>query len=221
MIDPKARPFELLPTPSQTVTVRSMRPDDVPAVVALHLRAFPGFFLSFLGPRFLSVLYRAAVELDEISLVAVADGKVAGLVMGSAHPGGFFRRLRQARALQFAYAALPSVLRHPESALRVARALRKPEQARKAAGTATLMSLAVDPALQARGLGRLLVSSFVQRAASRGAVSVDLTTDKYDNDAVNAFYRGMGFRVAREIRTPEGRLLIEYELDVSAVQAAH
>lgn len=198
-----------------------MRSEDVSAVVAVHLRAFPGFFLSFLGPRFLSVLYRAAIDLNEITLVAVSDGKVAGLVMGSAEPGGFFSKLRRARALQFAYAAIPSVLRRPRAALRVVRALRKPEEAGKAAGTATLLSIAVDPAVQSRGLGRLLVRAFLQRAAARGAVRVDLTTDKYDNDPVNTFYRGMGFRVAREIRTPEGRVLNEYELDVPAVQTAY
>ncbi|MGH3119366.1 MAG: GNAT family N-acetyltransferase [Gaiellales bacterium] len=207
--------------PTPTATVRSMHSEDVSAVVAVHLRAFPGFFLSFLGPRFLSVLYRAAVELDEITLVAVSDGKVAGLVMGSAEPGEFFGKLRRARALQFAYAALPSVLRRPGATLRVARALRKPKEAGKAAGTATLLSIAVDPALQTRGLGRLLVRAFVQRAAARGAVRVDLTTDKCDNDPVNTFYRGMGFRVAREIQTPEGRVLNEYELDVPAVQTAY
>ena len=217
MREPKIHRYDPTPMPNPAATVRSMRTDDVPAVVAVHLAAFPGFFLSFLGPRFLSVLYKAAVENDEIALVALTEGKVAGLVMGSTEPGGFFGKLRRQRAIQFGYAALPSVLRRPASALRLARALRKPEQAEKIEGTATLMSLAVAPAAQTRGVGRLLVKAFVQRAAARGAVRVDLTTDKYDNESVNAFYRGLGFRVAREIQTPEGRILNEYELNVPAV----
>lgn len=202
-------------------TVRRMRSEDVPAVVQLHLRAFSGFFLSFLGPRFLSVLYRSAVDLDEIALVAITDGKVAGLVMGSAEPGTFFSRLRRARLLEFGAAALAAVVRRPRAVMRVARALRKPSEAGKPVGTGTLLSIAVDPAAQTRGVGRLLVRAFIHEAAKRGAVRIDLTTDKFDNARVNAFYSGIGFRVAREIATPEGRVLYEYELDLPAIEAGY
>jgi ribosomal protein S18 acetylase RimI-like enzyme len=199
---------------SSMTAVRPMRPEDVPAVVDLHLRAFPGFFLSFLGPRFLAVLYRSAVELREIALVAAVGDRITGFAMGSADPGRFFRRLLRAHQFEFAIAALPAVARRPGTALRIARALRKPSDAAKPAGTATLLSLAVDPALQTRGQGRLLVRAFSRECGARGAACVDLTTDKFENDAVNAFYIAVGFRVGREITTPEGRVLYEYVLDL-------
>jgi len=193
-----------------------MRAEDVPAVVDVHLRAFSGFFLSFLGARFLALLYRAAIELDEIALVADVAGRVTGFVMGTADPSGFLRQLLRSRFLEFAIAACPAIVRRPRATLRVARAVRKPATARKSAGTATLMSLAVDPLFQTRGQGRLLVEEFVAQSSVRGAFRVDLTTDKYGNDGVNAFYIAMGFRVDREITTPEGRVLYEYVLNFAA-----
>lgn len=194
---------------------------DVPAVVDLHLRAFPGFFLSFLGPRFLTALYRATIDLGEIALVAVVGGKVTGLAMGSSQPGSFFRRLRRVRLLEFAAASLPAIIRRPGIVLRLLRALRRPSEAAKAPGTATLLSLAVDPAAQTRGIGRMLVRAFVGECELRAACRVDLTTDKFENQQANVFYVRMGFRVAREITTPEGRVLYEYELDIPDVQTAH
>src|SRR5204862_7639511 len=42
--------------------LRPMRKDDVRDVVRIHLDAFPGFFLSFLGPAFLRLLYRGILD---------------------------------------------------------------------------------------------------------------------------------------------------------------
>ena len=39
--------------------IRPMVYVDVESVVNLHVRAFPGFFLSFLGPSFLREFYRS------------------------------------------------------------------------------------------------------------------------------------------------------------------
>jgi len=216
-------PLNLPPQRSRalTVTVRPMSVRDVPAVVDVHLRAFPGFFLSFLGPRFLSVLYRSTVELGEIALVAVVDDRVTGLVMGSSQPGSFFRRLRRGRLLQFATASLYAIIRRPIVAPRLLRALRNPSEAAMPPATATLFSLAVDPAAQTQGIGRMLVRAFIADCERRVARRITLTTDKFDNRSVNAFYVRMGFRVAREITTPEGRVLYEYECDLPASQAAH
>lgn len=197
------------------VTVREMTLGDAPRVADVHLAAFPGFFLSFLGRRFLRLFYSQAVALGEITLVAEAGGQVVGLVMGSSRPGRFFKALLQRRLFAFALAALPAVARQPSTALRVLRALRKPRSAEKPEGTSTLMSIAVDPATQSVGAGKALVRAFVEEARRRGSSKVDLTTDNADNDRVNRFYSSLGFRVAREIVTPENRVLNEYELDIS------
>jgi ribosomal protein S18 acetylase RimI-like enzyme len=77
------------------------------------------------------------------------------------------------------------------------------------------MSLAVDPRCQSVGAGRTLVSAFLDEARRRGSTKVDLTTDKIGNDRVNRFYESLGFRVVREVVTPEHRVMNEYEIDLS------
>ena len=194
--------------------IRRMNVPDVPDVVRVHLVAFPGFFLSFLGPRFLSLFYEECVRLGEIACVAISQGRLAGFVMGSAHPAQFYAGLVKRRALRFAAVALPAVIRQPRIALRVARALSKPRDARRMDGTATLMSLGVAPDRHGQGIGSTLVAAFLAEARARGSSRVDLTTDKVSNEKTNEFYRRLGFVVDREITTPEGRVLNEYAIDL-------
>lgn len=197
-----------------TLQIRPMVAHDTPAVVSIHLAAFPDFFLTFLGPRFLRLLYSEAVACGEIALVAEVSGRPVGFVVGSARPGGFYGQLIRRRLVAFALAALPAVARRPGIVLRVARALRRPTEGRKPKGTATLMSLGVDPAAQGLGAGRALVQAFLDAAGRRGASKVDLTTDQSGNERTNKFYEALGFRVARTIVTPERRVLNEYEIDL-------
>jgi ribosomal protein S18 acetylase RimI-like enzyme len=200
-------------TTGRELRIRAMSTSDVNRVTAVHLQAFEGFFLSFLGPRFVGLFYSETVALGEIALVAESEGVVVGLIVGSTRPGKFFGRLLRRRLVRFAVAALPAVLRRPSTAFRVTRALWKPKEARKPVGTATLMSIAVASEAQGLGAGKSLVVAFFEEARRRGATRVDLTTDKTANDGTNAFYRSLGFRIAREIVTPEKRVLNEYEYD--------
>jgi ribosomal protein S18 acetylase RimI-like enzyme len=192
-----------------------MAVSDVPDVVRVHLTAFPGFFLSFLGPRFLSLYYEECVKQGEIASVAIIQGQLAGFVMGSAHPAQFYSGLVRRRALRFAAIALPAVIKQPRIALRVARALSKPKDAQRIDGTATLMSLGVAPDRRGQGIGSKLVAAFLAEARARGSSRVDLTTDQAQNEKTNEFYRRMGFVVGREITTPEGRVLNEYAIDLN------
>lgn len=72
------------------------------------------------------------------------------------------------------------------------------------------MSVAVSPNRQGNGIGRQLVSKFLEEASSRGCVSVSLTTDALENDSVNRFYRSMKFQLSKEYITTEGRRMNEY-----------
>lgn len=199
---------------SRDAILRPLLATDISRVVEIHLSAFPEFFLSFLGPKFLHLFYAQAVELGEIALVIEVEGSIVGFVVGSACPSGFFKRLLYRKAFLFALAAIPSILRQPSSFLRVARALLKPAEAARPAYTATLMSLAVDQEAQRGGIGRMLAIGFLAEAARRGAKCADLTTDKFGNDGVNIFYRKLGFRVVRELITPERRVMNVYEIDL-------
>jgi ribosomal protein S18 acetylase RimI-like enzyme len=189
------------------MTVRPMRRDDLDAVVAIHLAAFPNFFLTFLGPGFLRVFYGAVMQ-DGIALVATVDDRVAGFIVGMLDSKSFYRRLWRTRFFHVAFTITPVILRHPSTLKRVAR--RGVARAFQPAPGAELMSLAVHPREQRHGLGRILVNAFIARVHEDGTDSLWLITDAADNDAVQTFYETLGFTVRRTFTNAEGRALVEY-----------
>jgi ribosomal protein S18 acetylase RimI-like enzyme len=193
-------------------TIRPMLPDDVPAVVQIHCDGFPGFFLTFLGPAFLRLFYDQLLQDPTgIALVATVDSDdIVGFVAGSTDQHTFYRRLAREKKWAFATAALGALGRRPAIAGRLLRALRRPRDSQDASAGACLMSLAVRPSIQTRGIGRKLVEAFCRTVAARGINAICLTTDRDNNDQVNRFYLGQGFRVNRTYVTKENRRMNEY-----------
>ena len=188
-----------------------MEHGDLPAVVSVHREAFPNFFLSFLGPRFLCEFYAALVDApDGIVLVATDDGAVCGFVAGTVRPRAFYRRLFRRRSFRIALALVPAMLRRPGTLARVARRARQRAMGEPDGGGAELMSMAVAPSGQRRGVGRALVDAFASRLREARVRSLWLTTDAVDNDGVRQFYEGLGFERARRFTNTEGRQLEEY-----------
>jgi ribosomal protein S18 acetylase RimI-like enzyme len=193
-------------------TIRPMLPDDVPAVVQIHLDSFPDFFLTFLGSAFLRLFY-GELQQDPtgVALVATFDsGAIVGFVAGTTDQHTFYQRLAREKKWAFASAALGALGRRPAIAGRLLRALRRPRDSQDASAGACLMSLAVRPSIQTRGVGRKLVEAFCQTVAARGMKAICLVTDRENNDQVNRFYLGQGFRVNRTYVTREGRRMNEY-----------
>lgn len=193
------------------VGTREMAETDVPTVADIHFRGFPGFFLTFLGERFLRQVYRAILaDASGIALVFDEGRVIAGFVAGSSDASGLYSKLLRGRWWTFAAAALPAAIRRPTIIPRLVRALARPSAEVRPPGTGKLMSLCVDPEAQRRGVGKSLVEAFLGEARRRGLSSVVLETDAEGNDAVNAFYERQGFVLVRRIRTPEGREMNEY-----------
>lgn len=183
----------------------------VDGVTDVHMRRFEGFFLSFLGPRFLRLYYESIVDYAEATgYVYVQDGRVVGFVCGAVGSSHFYRYLIRTRWLRFALAALGTTLQHPSIIPRLFRALLYPRQTARQEGTATLTSIAVESEAQGKGIGAELVAAFLADIRAQGIKRVDLTTDRYDNDQVNAFYQKQGFHCKRTFVTPEGREMNEY-----------
>ena len=195
---------------------------DVPEVVVVHAESFEGFFLTSLGPRFLTAFYTGLLR-DEtgFAFVVESDGRVVGFVAGSTVPAGFYRRLLRKRWWVFAVAALPLMLRHPKTAKRVLRAVSHPRSEPSAPGVAKIFSIAVHPSFEKRGIGRTLIDKSVEESFSRGSMVLSLETDADGNEKTNAFYRSVGFQGSREYTTPEGRRMIEYVLDLEKKSGEH
>jgi GNAT superfamily N-acetyltransferase len=197
---------------SQT-SVSIMSTEDLPGVVAVHLRSFPHFFLSELGSFFLTCLYDEIMrDPSGIALVFRRDNRVDGFVAGTSQPHRFYRRLLLRKWYRFAFAALLPALNNPRMFSRLLNAFRKPGEEANYAECGLLMSLAVDPSCQGGEVGRALVISFLDACRGRGLKLVHLTTDHLNNDRVNAFYQRLGFRLHRTFATPQGRLMNDYRV---------
>jgi ribosomal protein S18 acetylase RimI-like enzyme len=191
--------------------VRAARTEDVDAVVGIHLLSFPGFFLTFLGADFLRLVYSELLKDKEgILLVADQTGSLGGIVSGVTRQSGFYGRLLRRQKWRFAAATVGALVRRPSIAGRLLRVLKKPKEASEASAEACLMSIAVAPQAARRGLGVALVRAFCDELRVRSVSRFCLTTDRDENEEVNAFYARLGFELGRTFTTPEGRRMNEY-----------
>lgn len=192
--------------------IRKIQVSDVCRVVSVHLSSFPGFFLSFLGPRFLLLFYSGICSAPEgIAFVYLnGTGIPAGFVVGTSNPRGFYSRLLKRGWFKFALASIVPVFKKPSVIGRIVRAISHPSTNPIGDDVAGLFSIGVLPELQGTGAGKKLVQAFVDEAKRRGCKKVFLTTDRDNNDRINSFYLKLGFVVERQYVTPEGRRMNEY-----------
>ena len=199
-----------------TSTLIKMSPKHISAVVHTHLASFPGFFLSYLGPRFLALYYGGICAAPEaIGFVYLnTSGLPAGFVAGSSNPHGFYSRLLKQNWLKFACASVGCIIRKPTVIGRIFRGLFHPGKNPPGDDVAGLFSIGVLPELQGTGAGKLLVQAFLDEARKRGCKRVFLTTDRDANGTVNAFYQKLRFNIERQDETPEGRCMNEYWINL-------
>jgi GNAT superfamily N-acetyltransferase len=200
-----------------------MSSDNVNQVVSIHLQSFPGFFLSFLGTRFLSLYYAKICAAPEgIGFVYFnALGVPAGFVAGSSNPRGFYSRLLKRDWLWFGLASVGAIIRNPTIIGRIARGVFHPRGNPVGDDVAGVFSIGVLPEQKGTGVGKLLVQAFLYEAKMQGCKRVFLTTDHDDNEAVNAFYLKLGFSVGRHYETSEGRRMNEYWVNLFDKDADH
>lgn len=195
---------------SAELVVRQALRSDVSAIVDVHLRSFPGFFLSFLGPSFLRLFYEGLRRYPDAQLlVAARKGDIVGFAGGVLDETRFFSRLKDDQSLPFARSAIGGALRDPRVLPRLWRARRRDAEAAGNETQATLLSIAVDPEAQGSGIGRELLTAFRAWLANAGVSHFKLTTDAHHNDAAIAFYQHSAMTIARQFRTPEGRHMLE------------
>jgi GNAT superfamily N-acetyltransferase len=194
------------------------------AIVQIHLTAFEGFFLESMGKRFLKELYRGfLVEPSGLCLVAIDRKDVVGFVTGTTEPEGFFRRLLRRRWHAFVLAGAASLTLHPiRVGKKFLRALRyRGERPADVPNATLLSSIGVVPSGIGRGIGKVLISAFCERARLLGAFTVFLTTDRDSNDAVNQFYLLNGFKLHSSFLKERGRWMNLYTRVLSDAQSAN
>jgi ribosomal protein S18 acetylase RimI-like enzyme len=199
------------------IQISPMIRENTNEVAIVHTRSFKGFFLTFLGPRFLNELYGSIVQDPHgIAYVAERDNTILGFVAGSACPTDLYRNMIRQRFLPFAWASLFGVIQKPSILPRLLRAFRKTSEENPVENSGMLMSIGVLPEAQGQGIGKKLVHAFLSDARQRGLDYVLLNTDADENFSTNEFYRKLGFLIHTTFTTPEGRRMHEYIISLSS-----
>jgi ribosomal protein S18 acetylase RimI-like enzyme len=212
-----AAPSRQTPTAacSSEFTIGPLAARHLQMAVNVHIKAFPGFFLAWLGPRFLKQLYCGFLT-DSAGVCVVAtssNGQVLGTVLGSTAPEGFYRRLLIRRWWVFASIGALAAARKPYAILRLARGLVYRGDPPADRPRALLDSISVDPQAQGRGVGKELVQYWLQAVKSKGSHGAFLTTDADNNEQVNLFYKSLGFTVESTSQRHDGRRMNRYVID--------
>lgn len=181
-------------------------------IAALHIRAFPDFFLTQLGFGFLSVLYKGYLE-DENSGIIIAEnanGKILGFLAYSKEYSNFFKGLLKKYYFQFIFCSIGAVLRHPLFIRRLLGALKKSDEVKRKEKYIELASIAVNPKAEGKGIGSKLINYLKGITDFETYSYISLETDAENNDAANMFYQKNGFKLVRTYCTNEGRRMNEY-----------
>lgn len=183
----------------------------VEAISELHMRAFPGFFLTQLGIGFLRTLYSGYLE-DENSGIIVAedDTVIVGFIAYSNNYSQFYKGFIKNHIIKFALCSLGAALRHPSFVKRILGAFKKSESVIKNERYVELASICVDPLRENKGIGSALIDQLKDTVDFNNYAYINLETDADDNDVVNLFYVKNGFKLARSFTTAEGRIMNEY-----------
>jgi GNAT superfamily N-acetyltransferase len=182
---------------------------DAGELVKIHQLAFPGFYLTLMGPAFLRAYYASVLRYPKrIALVAKQDDITVGFVVGFLEPEEFYAQFRAERLRLLPIIAL-ALLRRPVLIGRTLSNSRRIQRVTSTFGTAELSSIAVNPSV--RGAGSVLLKAFLERARELGSTLVFLKTDALNNERVNLFYLKHGFECVRSC-DDGGRAMNEYNL---------
>lgn len=199
------------------ISIIAMKQEHVLDVVRVHEVAFPGYFLTFLGRRFLRLLYSEILKTEGNSSVVAWSSKhqaVVGFAVAVSDQENFYSGLIQRRLFAFATAALRATIRNPRIIPRLLRALTYPSKSREAPAQACFLSMGVHPDMRGRQIAVRMTDKMMQGLKDNGAESVLFVIDRDVNERAKNFHYRYGARPVREYQTPEGRWMEDLVLDL-------
>ena len=180
-------------------------------IISIHLLAFQGFFLFFMGRGFLKLIYSSYIEHNNSGiLVAYENKRIVGFLAYSSDLSGLYKFMIKKKILLFAWYSLGAFLRKPSIFIRLGKAFLKPSEAKRDEKYVELASIGVAPNVKSKGIGSNLINVLKTMVNFTEFAYITLETDAKDNDGVIKFYEKNGFIRARAYETNEGRKMFEY-----------
>jgi GNAT superfamily N-acetyltransferase len=166
-------------------------------VVEIHIKAFPGFFLSELGNDVLRVFYKSLLQDKKTIFYGVKnEGALVGFFVVSLEPTGLYSRLFFKNISRF---ILPLFFSFSKNFSLLKRMMTSASSSSKlevsTMYSASLLSICVSPAHVGKGIGKILLTTLENELRLRKRNGYYLTTDAYNNYSTNQFYLNFGFKL--------------------------
>lgn len=191
-------------------TVSKIKKEEVIQIVDLHVKSFPGFFLTSLGDKFLFLFYNACLNNPHCIGVKVVDDKqmIVGFAIGTDVSIGFYKQIILSDLLSFAKISFGILFSRPKALFRLMNNLRKSTSVNDKGDYPELLSIALREHVKGKGIGDLLLTNFENELILRGFTRVTLTTDYYHNDRAINFYLKNGYKILSEFKAyPKRKML--------------
>ena len=169
---------------------------DIPDIVAIHINAFPDFFLTTLGEGFLKLYYRSVLKSsDGILLIGKTEGETTGFCAGTMLSSGFNSRLIKSNLIGYACQGIKLLFTHPVRIWHLFKNMTKENADVGDKGEyAELLSIGVDPEKQGGGVGKKMLIALEEEVTHRGGTKLSLTTDYESNEQAIGFYHSLGYK---------------------------
>lgn len=196
------------------ITIRKVETTEkktIKQIVQIHLKTFPGFFLTFMGKGFLNQMYACYCRHAESGLYAAFEGEApVGFLAYSSDFSGLYKYMIKKRFFPFFWYSVGAFFRKPKVFMRLVRALLKPGEAKREEAYVELSSIGVEPDQKSKGIGSLLIAELKKNTDFEKFAYINLETDAENNEGANRFYQKNGFVLSRTYQTHEGRKMNEY-----------
>lgn len=168
---------------------------DIPYIVAIHVKAFPNFFLTSLGEGFLRLYYDSVLRSpDGVLLIGRSEEVITGFCAGTLFSAGFNTRLIKSNLMGYTGQGIKLLFTHP---LRIWHLFKNMTKENTDVGDkgeyAELLSIGVDPEKQGGGVGKKMLLALEEEVAQRGRIKLSLTTDYENNEKAIGFYHSLGY----------------------------
>ncbi len=184
--------------------IRDARPNEAPAVAALHGEITTGF-LPTLGQGFLTRLYRALIAWPAAHvLVAEEEGTVIGFIAFIEDIGAFYKHFLVRHGIPAGLSAFPRLIR-PSSIKRAVETFRYGTADSELDGQGEVLSMATAPAARGKGIGRQLMEASVERFHQLGLPGMHVVIAE-DNEASLAVHYRYGFEEHSTVEVHAGEV---------------
>lgn len=188
--------------------IKSSDKELINSIVDIHMRTFTNFFLTFMGKKFLELMYRSYTEYNDSGiLVAIQNDKPIGFLAYSGDMSGLYKYMIKKRIIPFGFYSCVAFIK---ILMRLFRAFLKPSETKRDENYVELASIGVNPKEKSIGVGSMLIDNLKSRIDFSKYEYIALETDALNNDVVNNFYKKNEFILERKYSTNEGRIMNEY-----------